>query len=63
MQQFVKFVRHFLIRNRALLLWFVREAPRYGIAALYAKHAAIFAKCTKLSRRKAPQSGKRRRSL
>ena len=41
MQQIVKFVHHFLIRNYATLLWFVREAPGYGIAALFAKCAAI----------------------
>ena len=49
-QQFVKFVRSFLIRNRAALLWFVREAPGYGIAALFAKRTAIFAKCAAIWR-------------
>ena len=44
MQQFVKFVCCFLIRNRATLLWFVREAPENGIAALFAKRAAIWQK-------------------
>ena len=34
----------FLIRNRATLLWFVREASGNGIAALFAKCAVIFAK-------------------
>ena len=42
MQQFVKFVRRFLIRNCAALLWFVQKALRYGIAALFAKRAAIW---------------------
>ena len=45
MQQFVKFVRHFLAphfyENHAALLWFVREAQGYGIAALFAKRATI----------------------
>ena len=41
MQQFIEFVRHFLIRNRATLLWLVREAPRYEIAVLLAKCATI----------------------
>ena len=42
--QFVKFVRHFSIRNRVALLWFVRKAPGYGTAAIFAERAAIFAK-------------------
>ena len=41
MQQFVRFVRHFLRTSRATLLWFVRIALGYGIAALFAKRAAI----------------------
>ena len=46
----------FLIRNRAALLWFVREAPGYGIAALFAKCAVIFGKRAAFSRQKVPQS-------
>ena len=38
----IKFVHSFLIRNHATLLWFVREVPGYGIAALFAKRAAIW---------------------
>ena len=34
-----KFVHHFLIRNRAALLWFVREAPGFGIAAGFLPNA------------------------
>ena len=45
MQQFVKSVHRFLIRNHATLLWFVREAPGYGIAALFAKCTVIFSEC------------------
>ena len=45
MQRFVKFVRSFLTRKLAALLWFgsgfVHKVPGYGIAALFAKHAAI----------------------
>ena len=50
-----KFVLRFLIRNHALLLWFVREVPGYGIVAL-------FANAPRFSRQKALQSGKRHRS-
>ena len=35
MRQFVKFEHRFLIRNRATLLWCVREAAGYGITALF----------------------------
>ena len=59
-QQFVKFVCCFLIRNCAALLWFVRKVPGYGIEAVFAKHATIFAKRTAFSQQKASQSGKRR---
>ena len=48
--QFVKFVHHFFTRNRATLLWLVQETSGYGIAAVFAKHAAIFAKCTAMRR-------------
>ena len=44
-QQFVKFVHRFLIRNRVVLLWFVQEAPGYRIAALFAKRATIRRRC------------------
>ena len=50
MQQFAKFVRCFLIRNRTALLWFVRKAPGYRIAAFFAKRATIFAKCAAIRR-------------
>ena len=36
---------HSLIRNCAALLWFVREAPGYGIASFFAKCAAIRRTC------------------
>ena len=45
----MKIVPHFY-ENCAALLWFVREAPRYGIAALFVKRATIFAKCTAIRR-------------
>ena len=47
MQQLVKFVRHFLIKNCAALLWSVWKALGYVIVAL-------FAKCATFSQQKAP---------
>ena len=39
-----KFVHHFLIRNCAALLWFVREAPGFGIAAFFFAKRATFSR-------------------
>ena len=44
MQQSVQFLRRFLIRNCATLLWFVQEALGYRIAALFVERAVIFSK-------------------
>ena len=41
MQQFVKFVHHFLVRNCVTLFWFVQEVSGYGIMALFGRCAAI----------------------
>ena len=38
-------MRHFFIGNHTVLLWFVREAPGYGIAALFSKRAAVRRMC------------------
>ena len=38
-----KICAHLFDKNRAALLWFVREVPGYGIAALFAKFDSIFA--------------------
>ena len=59
MQKFDKFFRHFLITNRATLLWFasgfVREAPGHGLRR-FLPNVPQFGEHAAFSRQKAPQS-------
>ena len=61
-QQFIKFVRCFLIRNRATLLWFVREVQDTELRR-FLPNAPQFGGLAAFSRRKVLQSGKSRRNL
>ena len=59
MQKFDTFFRHFLITNRATLLWFasgfVREAPGHGLRR-FLPNVPQFGEHAAFSRQKAPQS-------